>query len=349
VTRVLGRAVLLFVLATIGRVPLVGAKETYLVILTGIPGEEEYRQKFHDWSMSMRRSAIDHYGLSQDHVFYLGASPELAPDAIYAKSAKENVVALFKKLEHTVRPGDQLYVLLIGHGSYDEGEPRFNLPGPDLTAADFEALLAPFTEQQIVFVDTTSASGGFLAPLAKKNRVLVTSTKSGFERNESQFGGYFVEAYSGGADFDKNQRVSVLEAFEYARKKVDGYYSEENLLKTEHAQLDDDGDAKGIGEAAEPGNAGTPAEKAQNKDGALAGATYLMGAAALAEGIAPEAVAADPELARLVENKRDLEGRVEALKLQKESMPEPMYMEELEKILLELAAVNESIESRTKK
>ncbi len=168
-----------------------------------------------------------------------------------------------------------------------------------LSAADFEALLAPFGEEQIVFVDTTSASGGFLAPLAKKNRILVTSTKSGFERNESQFGGYFVEAYSGGADFDKNQRVSVLEAFEYARQKVDGYYAEENLLKTEHAQLDDDGDGKGIGTAADL------TEQGGKKDGALAGAAYLMGNEAVAEGLDPDAVAADPELARLVESKRD--------------------------------------------
>jgi Peptidase C13 family len=319
------------------------AKETYLVILSGISGEESYHQKFHEWSMAMRTAAIEHYGLSKDRVFYLGESPEMAPDAIYAKSTKENITALFSKLKGSVRPGDQLYILLIGHGSFDSDEPRFNLPGRDLSAADFEALLAPFGEEQVVFVDTTSASGGFLAPLAKKNRILVTSTKSGFERNESQFGGYFVEAYSGEADFDKNQRVSVLEAFEYARQKVDGYYAEENLLKTEHAQLDDDGDGKGIGTAADL------SEQGGKKDGALAGAAYLMGNEAVAEGLDPDAVAADPELTRLVESKRDLEGRVEALKLQKDSMPEQMYMDELEKLLLELALVAQNIDERTKK
>jgi hypothetical protein len=319
------------------------AKETYLVILSGISGEEGYREKFHQWSMAMRKAAIERYHLSPDRVFYLGESPEMAPDAIYAKSTKENITALFSKLKGSMRPGDQLYLLLIGHGSFDSEVPRFNLPGPDLGSADFESLLAPFTEQQIVFVDTTSASGGFLAPVSKKNRVVVTSTKSGFERNESQFGGYFVEAYSGEADTDKNERVSVLEAFEYARLKVDGYYAEENLLKTEHAQLDDDGDGKGVAEAGKAGNGGSTTE------GAIAGATYLVGAEAIAEGLEPGAVAADPELGRLVESKRDVEGRIEGLKLQKDSMPEPMYMEELEKLLLELASVTQKIDERTKK
>lgn len=336
-------AVLGLAAVCLGTASQADAKETYLVILSGISGGEEYHQKFHEWSMTMRNAAIEHYGLSKDRVFYLGESPEMAPEEIYAKSTKENITALFSKLKSDVRPGDQLYILLIGHGSFDSEEPRFNLPGPDLTATEFEVLLRPFTQQQIVFVDTTSASGGFLAPLAKKNRVVVTSTKSGYERNESQFGGYFVEAYSGSADTDKNEKVSVLEAFEYARQKVDGYYAGENLLKTEHAQLDDDGDGKGIAEAAELGKDG------QKRDGQLAGATYLMGAEALAEGPTPDEGAGDPELSRLMKSKRDLEGRVEALKLQKDSMPEQMYMQELEQLLLELASVTHRIEERTKK
>jgi hypothetical protein len=315
----------------------VEAQETHLVIIAGLGGDDDHRTRFHEWSTAMREAATSIHGLPANRVHYLGENPEPAEGAL--KSTKENITELFRNLSASVRPGDQIYVLLVGHGSDDTVEPRFNLPGRDLTAAEFDALLEPFREQQIVFVDTTSASGGFLPVLAGKNRIVVTATKSGFERNESQFAKYFVEAYSadsGGADTDKNSRVSVLEAFEYARLKVEGYYQEQNLLKTEHAQLDGDGDGKGSTEPRE-------------SDVEVAGAAFLLGAGDKSAGVSAEAMSNDPELARLVSEKRELEGKVEALKLQRESMPEDLYLQELERLLLELAALSQNIEERTRK
>ena len=327
--------VLLVVLALMS--PAVAqAKETYLIIIAGIGGDDAHRERFHQWSMAMRDAAIARHGLAPERVYYLGESPEMAPEAIHAKSTKENVASLLSKLSTSVAPGDQLYLLLIGHGSYDNEDARFNLPGRDLSAAEFDALLLPFSQQQIVFVNTASASGAFLAALAKPNRIVVTATKSGFERNEAQFGQYFVEAYSGDAgDTDKNRRVSVLEAFEYARLRVAGYYEEENLLRTEHAQFDDDGD-------------GTAVAEPSKQEGPRAGASFLMGASAVADGLSPGDLASDPELARLVVSRQELEGRVEALRLQKDTMPEETYLQELERLLLELASVSQRIEERSK-
>jgi hypothetical protein len=203
-----------------------------------------------------------------------------------------------------------------------------------LTAADFDLMLEPFSEQQIVFVNASSASGNFISVLAGDNRIVVTATKSGYERNESQFGKYFVEAYAGdSADTDKNGRISVLEAFTHARVRVDGYYNEENILKTEHAVLDDNGDGEG---AHEPGE----------NEGDVASTVYLLGDAALADGFSEAQIAGDPELGRLVDKKLELEGRVEALRLQKDSMSEEMYLTELESLLLELAKVTLSVEER---
>jgi len=287
----------------------------------------------------MRDGAVNRHGVSEDKVYYLAEKPELYPDQVYAKSTKENVKALFAELETKVSPGDQLFVLLIGHGSFRSEQSRFNLPGPDLTAEDFDLMLQPFSEQQIVFVNASSASGNFVPVLSAANRIVVTATKSGYERNESHFGKYFVEAYAGAdgqdvADTDKNGRVSVLEAFTYARIRVDGYYNEENILKTEHAVLDDNGDGEGTHE---PG---------ENNEGDVASTVYLLGDAALAEGFSEADVVGDPELRRLVEKKLELEGRVEALRLQKDSMPEEMYLAELENLLIELATVALSVEER---
>lgn len=330
----IGRTACAFVALALAVSSAASGQQTYLVIIAGLGGEDSYREKFHQWSTDMRDAAVNRYGLSEDKVYYLAEKPELYPDHVHAQSTKDNVIALFGELEAKVSPGDQLYVLLIGHGSFRSEQSRFNLPGPDLTAEDFDLMLEPFSEQQIVFVNTSSASGDFVPVLAAANRIVVTATKSGYERNESQFGKYFVEAYAGdAADTDKNGRVSVLEAFTHARVRVDGYYNEENILKTEHAVLDDNGDGEG---AHEPGE----------NEGDVASTVYLLGDAALAEGFSEAEIAGDPELARLVDNKLELEGRVAALRLQKDSMPEEMYLTELESLLLELATVTLSVEER---
>jgi len=334
---VIGRIACAFVALALAVSSAASGKQTYLVIIAGLGGEDSYREKFHQWSRDMHDAAVNRYGVSEDNVYYLAEKPELYPDQVHAQSTKDNVIALFGELETKVSPGDQLYVLLIGHGSFRSEQSRFNLPGPDLTAEDFDLMLEPFSEQQIVFVNASSASGNFLPVLAADNRIVVTATKSGYERNESQFGRYFVEAYAGdGADTDKNGRISVLEAFTHARVRVDGYYNEENILKTEHAILDDNGDGEGAHE---------PGEPAKN-DGDVAAAVYLLGDAALAEGFSEAEITGDPELARLVDKKLELEGRVEALRLQKDSMPEEMYLTELESLLLELATVTLSVEER---
>ena len=125
----------------------------------------------------------------------------------------------------------------------------------------------------------------------------------------------------------------MLEAYTYARIRVKGYYDEENLLQTEHSILDDNGDGEGAHEPSE-------------NEGELAGTAYLMGDAAVAEGFSDADIATDPELATLIEKRRELEGRVVALRQQKDSMPEDLYMQELEQVLLELARVTASIEEK---
>lgn len=304
------------------------AKQSHLVILVGLGGDDEHRERFHEWAARFREAVIERHGISAEQVSYLGEKPEMAPEIITGKSTKENILATFGELQKAVAPGDQVYVVLFGHGSFTGDEARFNLPGPDLTTADFEALLAPFGEQLVVFVNTASASGEFMSSLSADNRVIVTATKSGNERNETQFGKFFVDAYAGEeADTDKNERVSVLEAFDYARLSVDRYYAEENLLKTEHAQLDDNGDGVGI-----------PAPS--DEEGRFAGSTYFL-------ATEPVEAYADPELRALVEKRQELEGRVEALRLQKSTMPEDLYNKELESLLLELARVSQQIEERS--
>jgi hypothetical protein len=206
--------------------------------------------------------------------------------------------------------GDVVLILLIGHGSFQQGESRFNLRGPDMRAADFVPLLDALASRRVVFVNTASASGDFVKPLMGRNRTIVTATKSAQERNETAFARHFVDAFAtGGADADKDQRVSVLEAFEYARREVQRFYEKERRLLTEHAVLED------------------------GREGALARTVFLGSA----DGETQSADAGDPELAALRQERREVERRLDALKARKETTAAASYEEELEKLLLELA------------
>jgi hypothetical protein len=196
-----------------------------------------------------------------------------------------------------------------------------------MAAADFAPLLKRVTARQIVFVNTASASGPFLEALAGPGRTIVTATRSGSQQYSTLFGGFFVEALTNeAADTDKNRRVSILEAFNAARREVAEAYKREGIMQTEHAMLDDNGDGKGTLEPAADGT-----------DGRVA-AIVALGSAADAAPL-PE----DPALRQLYVDRRDLERRVESLKMLKGSLDPARYASELERLLTALALKGQEI------
>ena len=143
------------------------------------------------------------------------------------------------------QPARPLWIVLIGHGTFDGREAKFNLRGPDVTDLELAEWLAPI-KRPVVVLDCTSASGPFLNRLSGENRVVVTATKSGHELNFARFGQYLAEAIADPrADLDKDGQVSLLEAFLTASSRVDEYYRTHSQLATEHALLDDNGDKLG--------------------------------------------------------------------------------------------------------
>ncbi len=224
----------------------------------------------------------------------------------------------------------RVFVVLIGHGSAVGGEPRFQIPGPDMTAQDFAALLAQFPSQQIVFVNLSSASGGFIPVLSGERRTIITATKSGYERNETVFPGYFVRALAGeGADVDKDERVSLLEAFDFARLEVARDYERDNRLQTEHALLDDNGDGRG---SVQP--------RADGADGSVAVRLFLRDPSSVA------ADASDPELNALLVRRQQLEEELTLLRARKDSLASDVYQRGLERVLLEIARTGRAIRER---
>jgi hypothetical protein len=197
-------------------------------------------------------------------------------------------------------------------------------------------MLADFPTQTLGIVNASSSSGPFLRALSGPNRVILTATRSAQERNETQFGAFFVEALKeDGSDLDHDGRVSLLEAFQYAKAEVDRYYEGLNLLATEHAQLDDDGDGEGVDEITD-----------ETSDGWLARTFWVGSATAMAGvGAVPDSIT-DPDLLRLYEERAELERQVQELRALRGQMEEAQYEAELEELLVQLALKNREIRAR---
>lgn len=223
----------------------------------------------------------------------------------------------------------ELWLVLVGHGTFDGKEAKFNLRGPDVSATEVAEWLKPF-QRPLAIVDTSSASAPFLAKLAGPKRVVVTSTRSGFEQNYARFGKYFAEAMAdANSDLDKDGQVSLLEAFLRAAQRTTEFYKTEGRLATEHALIDDNGD--GLGTPAEWFR-GVRATKRAQDGGALDGARarqFTLLRSAAEQQLAPD----------LRERRDKLELQISELRDAKAKMKEQVYFRELEKLLLELAAL----------
>ena len=204
--------------------------------------------------------------------------------------------------------------MMIGHGTFDGAEYKFNLPGPDISAPELAAALNRIPASRQLVVDMTSASGGAADALKHEGRTVITATKNGSEKNATIFGRYWVEALRDpAADTDKNEIVSALEAFHYAQTKTAAFFTEQKRLATEHSQL--------------------PAED-QQRAGAFPLIRYGNAAVAVT----------DPAKRALVSKKEDIENKIDALKYQKDLMAPEDYKRQIGALLLELARTQEAIE-----
>ena len=219
----------------------------WAVIITGPTVGETNQAQFRQWSFSLHDILTRDYGYSSDTITLLygrGAPALPGGDRVDGATDRQSIEQALSDLASRVATGDQVTLYLIGHGSGAEEEAKFNIVGPDMTGSEFATLLDQFDRQDIVIVNTTSASYGFSTSLSSEGRVVISSTRSPSERYDPIFSRYFIEALdSRNGDRDKNNRVSMLEAFEYAKNNVEAWYEEQGRLASEHAGLDDNGDA----------------------------------------------------------------------------------------------------------
>jgi len=300
------------------------ASEHHLLIVSGLGGTAAYDEQFDSQAKRLAQAARK-AGVAAGHILVLSAQP----DGGQARADKETILAAISRIAANAGRGDRFFLVLIGHGNPRGDGAVFNLPGPDLDAQELAAALQAFGERQVTVVNTASSSGPFIAQLSGANRVIITATASGREYQATLFAEYFIAAFeSAGADRDKDERISMLEAFEFASREVRRNYQSEKRLLIEHALLDDNGDGDG---SQQPGEF--------EPDGALAHRTYLRQPLSATAGLSAELLA-------MQQRKQALELSISELKQRRDSLAREAYYAQLESLLVELALLNRELRAR---
>jgi hypothetical protein len=307
--RVYSRLLLLLV------VPALHA-ETFYLTVAGLGGAPEYDQRFSGWAKDIDK-------------LLKAAEPNAKIDTLFgADATKANVEAKLRDITAHSKADDSVIVMMIGHGTFDNIDYKFNLPGLDITATELGNLLDKVPAKHQLVVNMTSCSGGSLVALERPNRVVITATKTGTEKNATYFARYWIEALRDpAADADKNENISALEAFKYAEAKTANFFESQKRLATEHPLLEDTGKGEGV-----------KAPSAENGEGLLAGHFAVLHLGAVAAQLN------NPEKLALLKKKEELEQAIDDLKYHKASMEVAEYRAKLQQYLVELAQTQEALD-----
>lgn len=299
-------------------------EERFALIVAGATGGAEYGAQYTAWIDAFSRSLEGRLKFTPANVTVLSET-----EARDTAATAENVRRAIASIRQRMTKNDLLFVLLIGHGTFDGEQAKFNLVGRDLESAEWAALLQPLPGR-VVIVNSTAGSFPFIERLSGPRRIVITATDSPAQTYDTVFPEFFVKAFEEeGADIDRNQRISVWEAFAFASAGVRRHYQQRGLLPTERSLLDDNGDAAGKG-AAE-----------QGADGAHASRTYL-------DQELPGAAPTDDELLKLLQKKALVEAELEELKIRKAFLAASDYAKEFERIIIDLSRVSSEIRRRGK-
>jgi hypothetical protein len=275
---------------------------TYTVVVAGLGGEASYEQKFREHAAAVVSAAEKAAGSTANVISLTG-------DTARAEAVRRE----FKTIAGRMTANDSAVIVLIGHGTYDGENYRFNVPGPDLTDADLGRLFDGLPARDQLIINATSASGAALERWQKPRRVVITATKSGGEKTATRFAQFWAQAVaSDAADTNKDEIVTAAEAYEYASRQVEAAFKADTAMATEHARL--------VG------------------DDAGRFTVARLGTAALA----PE----NPAVAALLTQRGTIEQDLTRVKEQKTALPENQYYDELERVLVRLAMLQKEIDSK---
>jgi len=292
----------LFLAATLLVLPTLAGAASFTFVVAGLGGEPEYEQRFREQAVAIA-DAVKKAAGEQGHVVVLTGE----------QARRDSLKREFQDFAGKVKAADSVTVVLIGHGTYDGEEYRFNVPGADITGAELEQLFDRLPAKKQLIVNATSSSGATIELWQRPERVVITATKSGGERTATRFAQYWLQAVSGdAADLNKDEVVTAAEAFDYANRQVAASYKSDVSLATEHARI-----------AGEESAAFTVA-----RIGSSAGSS------------------ADPEVTALLAQRGQIEQDLDGVQGRKASLSEDQYYDELEGVLVRLALLQKQIDSK---
>ena len=288
-------------IAAMSCAPAIAGAGVHALVVEGLAGEPAYAEAFERQARA------------------IGLALETLPDSDEVRvlhggaATRQAILGRLEALQGTLTGSDRFVLVLVGHGSYDDVEYKFNLPGPDVTGEALVAALDALPATTQVLINTSSASGAIAELAAADGRTVVLATRSGVERHATRFGEFFAAALSNAAaDTDKNERISVAEAFRYADRQVADYYDRNGQLATEHPVI-----------------GGGQADRI-----------------ALAQLGGPQPAVADAALAALMAERDGLNAEISELQLARDAMPAEDYRSALLGKMLDLARVEDAIEAR---
>ncbi len=290
-----------FIAATLLALPAVAGAATFTFVVAGLGGEPEYEQRFREQAAAIAEAAKK-AGEESQVVVLTGE-----------QARRDSVRREFQEFAAKMQANDSATVVLIGHGTYDGEEYRFNVPGADITGSDLAQLFERMPAKQQLIVNATSASGATIEQWQRPDRVIITATKSGGERTATRFAQFWSQAVSSGAaDVNKDEIVTAAEAFDYANRQVAASYKTEVALATEHARI-----------AGESTTAFTVAR---------------IGSSALSSS--------DPEVAAMLAQRGQIELDLDGVKERKAALTQDQYYDELEGVLVKLALLQKQIDAK---
>jgi hypothetical protein len=214
----------------------------------GLPGDEEHHHRFQQTADIWRQWLVQVAGVESKNLTLLRSDDE-SDDG--SKATSENIAKAVKQLETELTSDDSLWVFLLGHGSQDKRHGWFHLPGADLNSAQWAGLFAPLQAGEQVFWLTQAGSGSFLKPMSLPDRIVIAATDADGEVNETRFPHLLAEVMQRQLDEKDSETApdptptSVMDLFRAATEQVNQAFDLEQLVPTEHAQLDDNGDGMG--------------------------------------------------------------------------------------------------------
>lgn len=311
--------------------------DRYAVVIGGLGGESRYSSTFAQYLHDTRSALIDVCGFNPLNVKVLSERSVAEKDFVDTVSTAENIEAVFAELSGRIDNDDEFFLILFGHGSFNGTDAMLNIPRKDLTSVDYARLLSDTGAGTTVLINTASSSGPFISSSSAPGRVVITATRSEGQRNVTQFPEFFLQGMKDmTADLDRNGDLSLTEIFSYAVQMTDKFYEDQGSIATEHAILEDTGDAHGF----------RAQELEENGEGLFAATIFLK--QKYSGLITDSATKTDSVFIRLVEEQRTIEAETAELKQKKPDMVEEEYYSRLESLMLRLAAVTDSLEKYKK-